>query len=127
MVQSSVGKQYSGDSYFREQDFIQTNPHGTRTNPKVLSSTTLCSQKFTQAFPNPRSPCDIFSANKGSPAELWGILMADLSCRSGLSSLATPGHREKGRTLKWWLPLHRSFRTGSDSVVSRVQEASDEW
>jgi hypothetical protein len=27
--QLSTGKQYSGDSYFREQDFIQTNPHGT--------------------------------------------------------------------------------------------------
>jgi hypothetical protein len=27
--QLSTGKQYSGDSYFREQDFIQKNPHGT--------------------------------------------------------------------------------------------------
>jgi hypothetical protein len=35
-VQSSTGKQYSGDSYFREQDFIQTNPRGTL--PHILMS-----------------------------------------------------------------------------------------
>jgi hypothetical protein len=83
--QSNTGKQYSGDSYFREQDFIQTNPHGTLT--QILTScplATLASQELTQAFPKPHSPCNVFLAVKGSPAKLWEILTADLSCRSSL-------------------------------------------
>jgi hypothetical protein len=41
--QWSAGKQYSGDSYFREQDFIQTNPHGTLT--RILMSCPLAPQR----------------------------------------------------------------------------------
>jgi hypothetical protein len=83
--QLSTGKQYSGDSY-REQDFIQTNPHSTfsHRDSEVPSSSTLASQQFTQALPKPCSLCDVVLANKGSPAELQGILMAGLSCRSSL-------------------------------------------
>jgi hypothetical protein len=74
-------------------------------DPNVLSFVTLASQEFTQAFPKPRSLCDIFLADKGSPAKLQGILMANLSCRL-VSSPVTPGCQEKGHTLKWQLPLH---------------------
>jgi hypothetical protein len=56
----------------------------SHTDPNVLSSSTPASQELTQAFPKPRSPCDVFLADKGSPAELRGIPMAALSCRSSL-------------------------------------------
>jgi hypothetical protein len=94
-------------------------------DPKVLSFTTLASQEFTQAFPKPRSPCNVFSVNKGSPAELWGILTADFA-GPVLRFTGNTSCGEKGHALKWRLPLCRSFGLGSDSAVSIIQEASDE-
>jgi hypothetical protein len=42
-------------------------------------SATLASQEFTQDFPKPRSPCDVFSADEGSSEELLGILTGESS------------------------------------------------
>jgi hypothetical protein len=59
--QSSMNKQYSGDSYFREQDFIQTNPHGTLT--RILTSCPLLPQPARNLFrPSPSlTHCAMFS------------------------------------------------------------------
>jgi hypothetical protein len=97
--QLRTSKQYSGDSYFREQDFIQTNPRSTLSHmdPNIPSSATPASQELIQAFPKPHSPCDdAFLANKGSPAGLQGILTADLNCRSILQSAGDTCRWEKG-------------------------------
>jgi hypothetical protein len=125
--QSSTSKQYSGDSYFREQDFIQTNPHGTLTQILLLSSITPASWELIRAFPKPRSPCDVFLAGKRSPAGLRGMLTADLNCRLNLPPPVTPVIRRRGSALKLRLPLRWSFGLASDSTVFSISEMSEVW
>jgi hypothetical protein len=76
--QSSMDKQYSGDSHFREQDFIQTNPHSALT--WILMSCPLVPQparNLLRTSPSLAHHVTVFLADKG-------ILMANFSCRSGL-------------------------------------------
>jgi hypothetical protein len=90
MVQSSTSKQYSGDSYFREQDFIQTNLHSTL--PRILMPV-LCypSQPgvysgLPQASLTMRCLLSWWGEFRGAPGNPhWGILTATLSCTSGLA------------------------------------------
>jgi hypothetical protein len=84
MIQLSTGKQYSGDSYFREQGFIQTNLHSTLPWILMPVSSTLASQEFTQAFPKPCSPCDGSQPMKGVQLSPRGVPHGCFQCGSGL-------------------------------------------
>jgi hypothetical protein len=79
MIQLSTGKQYSGDSYFRGQDFIQTNLHGTLPRILMPVSVTLASQEFTQAFPKPRSLCQGSQPMRGAQLSSGKFLTATIS------------------------------------------------
>jgi hypothetical protein len=119
IVHSSTDKQYSGDSYFRKQDFIQTNLHGTLPRILMPVSATLASQEFTQAFPKPCSWCNGSQLMRGS-SRAPGNSSRPLAVQvQSCGSLATPsGPREKGHSLKRWLPLRQSLWTVPDSVRS---------
>jgi hypothetical protein len=115
MIQLSTGKQYAGDSYFRGQDFIQTNLHSTFPQILMPVSSTLASQEFSQAFPKPHSPCNSSQLIRGGPAE--PLLVQVQSC----GSPATPsGHQKKGHALKRRLPLCQSLGTVPESAGSPV-------
>jgi hypothetical protein len=56
LVQLSTERQYSGDSYFREQVFIQTNLHGTFLWILMPVPATLASQELLRPSPKSHSP-----------------------------------------------------------------------
>jgi hypothetical protein len=95
--QLSMGKQHSGDLLQRTGLYSNKSTWHCHTNPNILSSSTLASQKFTQFFSKPCSLCDVFLADEGNPAERWGILIANLSCGSISQFTSEPGHQEKGQ------------------------------
>jgi hypothetical protein len=126
--QSSRGKQYSGDSLLQRTGFYSNkSTWHSHMDPNVLSSSIPASQELMQAFPKPRSPCHVFLHDKGSPAELRGILTADINCRLISGQLATPGHQEKGQHCRVAAASAWELGTGSDIAISSVREASDEW
>jgi hypothetical protein len=125
LVQLSTERQYSGDSYFREQGF--------------------CSNKFTWHFPMDPKACLYYPSQPGvtqtfSQVSLtmqrflsqWvgiavpqGILTATFSAGPVHGSPGMPsGCREKGHAHKWLLPLYQGLEGDSDSMVSDGKEVS---
>jgi hypothetical protein len=133
IVQSSTDKQYSGDSYFREQDFIQTNPHCTLPRILIPVSATLASQEFTQAFPKPHSQCNSSQPMGGWSSQAPGNSSRPLSVQvQSRGSPATPSGRWEEHTLKQQLPLRQSLGKDPDSAQSlafreRAMSGSEAW
>jgi hypothetical protein len=82
MTHSSTQRQYSGDSYFREQVFIQTNSHGTFLWILKPVSATLASH-FTQTFPQVSLTMQRFLSWRGGRSCTPGDPHSHLQCRSG--------------------------------------------
>jgi hypothetical protein len=120
LVQLSTERQYSGDSYFREQGFY--------------------SNKFTLHFPMDPNACLYYPSQPGDlppslahHAESSQPMREAYLCPRGSSqppsvqvqfhgSPAKPsGHQEKGHTDKRRLPRHQSIGVDSDSLVSDGQ------
>jgi hypothetical protein len=110
IVQSSTDKQYSGDSYFREQDFIQTNLHGTDPNACLYYP----SQPGGYSDLHPRlAHCACLLSRWGEGVAVpQGILMAVFSAGSVLWSTSNTQ----------WLSGEGA---GSQAVAASMSEPSD--
>jgi hypothetical protein len=124
MIHLSIERQYSGDSYFREQIFVQTHSHGTFLWVLMPVSVTLASQELLRPSPKSRSPCDVFSANEGDEVVPQGILTAAFSTDPVLRftgdiqwllgerahSQAAAASTSKSRDRLWWRGLQQAGR-----------------